>query len=201
MIGRLLLRTWYRTVPLAAVAVFGFIAYVYTFAPSILFKPFYPLEYRAYIAQSAERHTVDPLLVAAVIKAESNWDPASSSTQGAQGLMQLMPETASDMVKLGLVDGDRYDPDDLDDPATSIEIGCAYLAYLIDYFHGSIDLAIAAYNAGLSNASQWSQEDTVLHNAITFPETQAYLIRVNNAWQRYRELYGQEVLSLSQEEG
>lgn len=195
MFLHVLRRTWFRTLPLGAVALFGLIAYLYSFAPSFLFQPFYPLEYRDEIAASTERHTVDPLLVAAVIKAESNWNPTSTSSQGAQGLMQLMPETARDMVRLGLVDGDRFDPDDLSDPATNIEIGCAYLSYLIDYFNGSIDLAIAAYNAGLSNASTWSQEDTVLHNAITFPETQAYLIRVNNAWMRYRELYGPDVLT------
>lgn len=196
---RLLLRAWYRTVPLLLVALFGIICFLYSFAPSVFFRPFYPLEYEPYVAASSARHTVDPLLVAAVIKAESNWEPTSVSSQGAQGLMQLMPETAQDMVRLGLVDGDTYDPRDLDDPATNIEIGCAYLAYLIDYFHGSIDLAIAAYNAGLTNARTWSEEDTVLHNAITFPETQAYLIRVNNAWTRYRELYAQDMSKLTRE--
>lgn len=49
--------------------------------------------------------------------------------------------------------------------------------------------AIAAYNAGMGNVDGWAQQSTSLHNAITFPETQAYLIRVNNAWVRYKTLY------------
>ena len=66
---------------------------------------------------------------------------------------------------------------------------CAYLSYLLAYFNGSTDSAIAAYNAGMGNVDGWTQQSTSLHNAITFPETQAYLIRVNNAWVRYKTLY------------
>ena len=102
--------------------------------------------------------------------------------------MQLMPETASDMISLGLVDS-SYNVSNLSDPATNIEFGCAYLSYLLTYFNGSTDSAIAAYNAGMGNVDGWAQQSTSLHNAITFPETQAYLIRVNNAWVRYKTLY------------
>lgn len=62
-------------------------------------------------------------------------------------------------------------------------------SYLLAYFNGSTDSAIAAYNAGMGNVDGWAQQSTSLHNAITFPETQAYLIRVNNAWVRYKTLY------------
>ena len=103
--------------------------------------------------------------------------------------MQLMPETAQDMIAKGLVDGGEYSAGNLYDPATNIEFGCAYLSYLLTYFNGSTDSAIAAYNAGMGNVDGWAQQSTSLHNAITFPETQAYLIRVNNAWVRYKTLY------------
>lgn len=86
------------------------------------------------------------------------------------------------MIAKGLVDGSEYSADNLNDPATNIEFGCAYLSYLLTYFNGSTDSAIAAYNAGMGNVDGWAQQSTSLHNAITFPETQAYLIRVNNAW-------------------
>ena len=56
----------------------------------------------------------------------------------------------------------------------NIEFGCAYLSYLLAYFNGVTDKAIAAYNAGMGNVDVWAQEDDLLHNAITFPETQAY---------------------------
>lgn len=151
----------------------------------------YPLRYENEITTSASAHGVDPYLVAAVIRSESSWDPEASSHQGARGLMQLMPETAQDMVAKGLVDGKRYPCENLEDPAINIEYGCAYLSYLMTYFNGATDRAIAAYNAGMGNVDGWAKQDKLLHNAITFPETQAYLVRVNMAKARYQELYPQ----------
>lgn len=180
--------SWYRAVPLFVVAVLGAIAAVYTYAPATLFKAIYPLKYEQAIVQSAARHGVDPYLVAAVIRTESSWNPTARSSQGAQGLMQLMPETATEMEQRGLV-STSYSASQLDDPATNIEFGCAYLSYLLSYFNGATDRAIAAYNAGMGNVDDWSQQGTALHNAITFPETQAYLIRVNNAYERYKQIY------------
>ena len=180
--------SWYRTIPLLFVCFFGLIAFFYSSAPAPFFKPLYPLKYEKAIQESSVRYSVDPFLVCAVIKTESNWDPSVSSNQGARGLMQLMPETAQDMLDKGIVQG-SYSAERLDDPQTNIEFGCAYLSYLLKYFNGSTDRAIAAYNAGMANVNTWASQKTVLHNAITFPETQAYLIRVNNALSRYRVLY------------
>lgn len=185
------LLTWYRVLPLIIVLLFGVISFEYSFGPSLVFKSMYPLEYEDDITSSATEHGVDPYLVAAVIRSESSWDPQASSHQGAVGLMQLMPETAQDMIDKGLVDGARYSVDMLEDPAVNIEFGCAYLSYLLDYFNGVTDKAIAAYNAGMGNVDVWTQEDDLLHNAITFPETQAYLVRVTMAQTRYQELYSQ----------
>lgn len=83
--------TWYRLIPLAAVFAFGLISFVYSYAPAAFFKPLYPIDYEAYVKQSSISHNLDPYLVCAVIKSESNWDPKAESNQGAQGLMQLMP--------------------------------------------------------------------------------------------------------------
>ncbi len=181
---------WYRVAPLAFVFVFA----LFRSSTRMLLPPSLSLCIRltteAYVKQSSISHNLDPYLVCAVIKSESNSDPEQlSRTQGARGLMQLMPETAQDMIALGLVDGSEYSADNLNDPATNIEFGCAYFSYLLTYFNGSTDSAIAAYNAGMGNVDGWAQQDTSLHNAITFPETQAYLIRVNNAWVRYKTLY------------
>lgn len=188
---RIRLLSWYRVVPLCIVAVFGLISFAYSFGPSMLFKALYPLEYEDAITESASSHGVDPYLVAAVIRSESSWDANAASSQGAQGLMQLMPQTAADMVEKGLVDGSRYSSDNLLDPETNIEFGCAYLSYLLSYFNGATEKAIAAYNAGLGNVDSWTQDEGLLHNAITFPETQAYLVRVTMARTRYAELYPQ----------
>lgn len=182
---------WYRVFPLTVVLIFGLVSFAFAFAPSLLFKSMYPLRYEDEIAASAATHGVDPYLVAAVIRSESSWDPEASSHQGARGLMQLMPETAQDMVAKGLVDGKRYSYENLEDPTVNIEYGCAYLSYLLTYFNGATDRAIAAYNAGMGNVDGWAKQDKLLHNAITFPETQAYLVRVNMAKDRYQELYPQ----------
>lgn len=190
VLKRLSISGWTRLVPLLIVLFFGLTAAFFVYAPAQLLKPVYPLSYEEEIEASAKRYSVDATLVAAVIKTESNWNPTVESQRGAVGLMQLMPETARDMAALNFVDDTKYDPNNLDDPATNIEYGCAYLSYLIDYFNGSIEHAIAAYNAGLSYVEDWAQDSTVLHNAITFPETQSYLIKVQNAWDRYRVLYG-----------
>lgn len=140
------LLAWYRVVPFLCMIAFGIAALAYAAAPAPLLRLFYPLSHEDQIVDSATRHGVDPYLVAAVIETESGWDEDARSDRGAEGLMQLMPETASDMISLGLVDS-SYDVSNLSDPATNIEFGCAYLSYLISYFNGSTDKAIAAYNA------------------------------------------------------
>ena len=187
--------SWYRLIPLIVVAVFGIASALFSFAPSLIFGALYPLHHEGYIVQSSRSHGVDPYLVAAVIKTESDWDAEAVSSKGAEGLMQLMPETAQDMIDKGIVDGSVYSADNLFDAQTNIEFGCAYLSYLLQYFNGATDRAIAAYNAGMGNVDDWAEQDTVLHNAITFPETQAYLFRVTTAQERYEDLYPDSFLS------
>ena len=90
-----------------------------------------------YISKAAETYQVDAALIKAVIMAESGYNPRAVSHRGAQGLMQLMPNTAR---WLGV--------EDAFDPALNIDGGVRYLRRLIDRFKGDIKLALAAYNAG-----------------------------------------------------
>lgn len=188
--------TWFRVLPLAVVLLFGVISYVYSFGPSLLFKAWYPLEHEEKITEAASKYGVDPYLVAAIIRTESGWDSEAESERGALGLMQLMPETAQDIVVKGYIDGTVYSADNLRDPETNIEFGCAYLSFLLSYFNGATDKAIAAYNAGMGNVETWTQEGDALRKVIAFPETQAYLVRVNMAQSRYRELYPEAFASM-----
>ena len=189
MLKRLHCAGWLRFVALVPALVFCLISMVYSYAPAALVKPLFPLEYEEHIQAAAEQYKVDPYLIAAIIESESNWNPRARSARDAMGLMQLLPATAQDMVDMGYVDGERYNADDLFDPETNIVFGCAYFRYLLDYYDGAVDRVIAAYNAGIGNVEDWVAEDMALHNAITFPETQAYLVRVLNAYNRYSELY------------
>ena len=94
-------------------------------------------QYADLINQIASEEGVDPELVRAIIKAESNFDPRAVSRKGAQGLMQLMPGTAG-----------RYAVTNAFDPETNIRGGVRHLRVMHDRFPGQLPLALAAYNAG-----------------------------------------------------
>lgn len=181
---------WYRTIPLVLMAlVLALTLGVSALPAAVLRGTLYPVDHVSEIESSAARHDVDPYLVAAVIKCESNWDESVESSAGAVGLMQLMPDTAESIASMGLVDSATYDPDDLTDPATNIEYGCAYLGYLDDQL-GSQDAVIAAYNAGLGSVQSWTAGSTgEVSDLIRYPETRFYLQRVTDAYTQYQRLY------------
>jgi len=100
----------------------------------------------AAIVREAKRNGLDPLLVAAIIKVESRFDPLAVSHVGALGLMQLMPPTAQQL------SGDKLNKRHLFDPVLNIELGTAYVAQLLQRFDGDLRKALIAYNAGPSVA-------------------------------------------------
>lgn len=94
-------------------------------------------DYYKVIYEKAIKYDIDPSLVKAIIKTESNWNQRAVSRKGAMGLMQLMPATASEMALR-----DPFNPEE------NIEGGTRYLRYLLERFNGDLTLALAAYNAG-----------------------------------------------------
>ncbi|MGD9947251.1 MAG: transglycosylase SLT domain-containing protein [Desulfobulbus sp.] len=127
-----------------------------------------PQSLNRYIQLAAMQHQVDPLLVTAVIQAESNFDPHALSPKGAQGLMQLMPGTARDL-----------EVDDPFDPVQNINGGTKYLRYLLDNFNGNVELSLAAYNAGPGRVAPYG----VIPN---IPETQDYVAKVMENYRSYK---------------
>ena len=125
-------------------------------------------EYSTQITAAAQRYGVDAALIRAVIHAESGFNPHARSNRGARGLMQLMPGTAADM---GV--------DDVYAVGDNIDGGVKYLAQLLGQFNGDVRLATAAYNAGPANVQRYG-------GVPPFPETQAYVSRVNILKGRYK---------------
>lgn len=194
---------WYRSIPLTLMALMLALSVGLTLLPSaVVRRVLFPVEYATQINGAASRHDVDPYLVAAVIKCESNWDVSAQSAAGAVGLMQLMPSTAQEVARLGLVDSRTYSASDLSNPTNNIEYGAAYLGYLEKQL-GSTDEVIAAYNAGLNMVHTWNASGTSQASAgssfadrIAYPETRIYVQRVNDAYQHYQSLYPEGLTDL-----
>jgi hypothetical protein len=117
-------------------------------------------EYREMIERTALKHGIHPDLVFAVAAVESNFNSRAISEKGAQGLMQLMPDTAA-----------RFGVADAFNPAENVLGGVRYMRYLLDLFNGDSRLALAAYNAG---------ENVVLagRRVPPYPETRRYVEKV-----------------------
>jgi membrane-bound lytic murein transglycosylase B len=123
-----------------------------------------PADIDAAIEQAAARHNVDPNLVRAVVKVESNFNPNAVSRKGAMGLMQLMPSTARQLkVKNPF------------DPEQNVDAGVRHLKQLLESYGGDVKLTLAAYNAG---AGAVARSSGVPH----FAETQNYVRRITNLY-------------------
>jgi soluble lytic murein transglycosylase-like protein len=116
------------------------------------------------VQETAQKHNVDPNLVSAVISTESNWNTSAISRKGAQGLMQLVPETAQ---HFGV-----FNPFD---PAQNVEAGVKYLGTLLDRYNGNLPKALAAYNAGPRVVDRWG-------GVPDFRETREYVRKVTSSY-------------------
>lgn len=139
----------------------------------ILFRPTLyrnldPSKYDHLISKAANKFNLDPNLIKAVIKAESNFNHMAVSPVGAQGLMQLMPATASDM-----------NVRDSFHPESNIEGGARYLSYLLKTYRNDLELALAAYNAGEKAVAKYN------YNIPPYRETQNYVRKVQSFYRSY----------------
>jgi soluble lytic murein transglycosylase len=144
--------------------------------------------------QAAEKH-LDPALIAAVIYAETKFDPRSSAA-GAEGLMQIMPETALYLAHRS--GATTFTTSDLATPEVNIAYGSYYLRYLLNEYHGNVTDALAAYNGGESNVDRWiaaarAQGRSLTVDEIPFPETRAYVSKVLSAERKYRQKYAAQL--------
>ena len=153
----------------------------------------YPMKYTEYVDGACEQFGVPKRIIYAVIRTESNFDASAESSAGAIGLMQITEATFEEISgKLG----DSYEKGMMYDPRTNIRYGTYYLSYLYKYF-GDWDAVFAAYNAGMGTVSGWLKnseyinEDGKLVN-IPYEETKNYVKKINEAAEKYTELYGEK---------
>lgn len=129
-------------------------------------KPFTQQDIDAAIDQAAARHNVDPSLVRAVIKVESNFNPNAVSRKGAMGLMQLMPQTARQLKVVNPFD-----------PEQNVDAGVRHLKKLMESYGGNVKLSLAAYNAGAGAVSRSAGVPRIA-------ETRNYVKRITELYYR-----------------
>jgi soluble lytic murein transglycosylase len=154
-----------------------------------------PLHDQDIIREQARDKHLDPALIAAVIYAETKFDPRPSAA-GAQGLMQILPQTAEFLARRS--GAKTFTTADLATPAVNIAYGSYYLRYLRDEYGGSKLLALAAYNGGEANVDHWlaaarDRGERLTVDDIPFPETRAYVEKVVQAQRDYRNKYATEL--------
>lgn len=147
-------------------------------------KSIYPTEYSEYVYKYSQEYNIDPNLVFAIIKTESNFNPDAGSHAGALGLMQLMPDTFDwlQQYKNGEI---TMDTAQLYNPEINIQYGCIFLEFLLEKYTVE-ETAVAAYNAGFGAVDGWLEDSNYSTDGetlyyIPYPETAAYVEKVENA--------------------
>ena len=151
----------------------------------------YPLAFWSTVQRAAAAQDVDPLLVVAIIRQESMFDPAARSPADARGLMQLLPSTAE---RVAAASEPPIDHTDLNDPENNIELGTRYLRTLLTRFGGDPLRAIAAYNGGDNAVAKWQRQfvdlaDDEFVESITYRETRDYVKKVVANYRAYQQQY------------
>ena len=153
----------------------------------------FPFPYQQIIIENAQQEEINPLLVVSVMRKESSFAPEVSSWAGAVGLMQLLPSTARWVSQ-------QTDLSDyvLTKPADNIKIGTWYIAHNHQRYKNNSLLAIASYNAGTGNVSQWKKryslkDPDLFVEKIPFPETKDYVEGVFSNYWNYLRLYNPDV--------
>ena len=173
-----------KVVPVAVLVLAVAVGLVYfrNGEPTFIDRIRYPLHYQQIVRGHARNYDLDPALLAAVIYQESKFRADAKSSSGAIGLMQLRPQTAEGIaIRTG---GTHFQVSDLYDPEINVRYGSWYLRHLLDKYGDEKD-ALAAYNAGQRNVDEWRAEG----KGIQFPETRAYVDRVEHLKHIYARAY------------
>jgi len=166
-------------------------------APPEFWKLAFPIPYRADLERYAKQNGLDPFLMAALIRQESEFNPKAVSKSNARGLTQIMPATGRELSRRLQVR--PYSTARLFQPSVSLQLGSYYLKSVAASLGGRWEAALAAYNAGLTRANAWLtwadfQEPAEFVETVPFSETRNYVQVVLRNAEMYRRLYGQGAL-------
>jgi soluble lytic murein transglycosylase len=160
--------------------------------PEELWRIVYPLHHWSLIREEAQKYGLDPWLAAALIRNESLFYSNATSSAGAIGLMQIMPETGRIVAEeLGLPTPTIAD---LYDPVLNIRYGMYYLHKRVEEFGGDLVRAVCSYNAGVEAVRQWAEQNKVADadewiELIPYTETRLYIKGILGDVRQYRRLY------------
>ncbi|THF75479.1 lytic transglycosylase domain-containing protein [Cohnella fermenti] len=156
-------------------------------------RTIYPIYYKDEIQRSADRYQIDPKLIAAVIRVESNYKAGAVSPKGALGIMQVMPETAR-----WILEKEDFGAITIEDigrnPEAGIRVGTWYIQELLRQFDGNLNLSLAAYNAGPGKVKTWVAEQVWDGSEkriadIPYGETRHYVKKVLYYYNKYQEVH------------
>ena len=154
-----------------------------------ILKLIYKTNYSEYVEKYAQENDIDPLLIYAIIKAESNFNANAVSNKEAKGLMQLMDSTAEELAKksgINLKDNDILEPD------VNINLGTKYISNLLDKYNNCTEIALAAYNAGSGNVDKWIKTGVIKSDGsdienIPYKETNTYIRKIMRDYKIYKD--------------
>lgn len=181
---------------LGVLLVIGFGGWKIWSSDTVQMRFVYMWDYQQDIVTYSKKNNVDPFLVAAIIKNESNFKHDAVSKVGAVGLMQIMPETGRWIAEqMGL---ENYQDSDLYQTRKNIRMGCWYVGELEHEFQHNLVLLMVAYNAGRGQTHEWMQENSWDYNfndikSIPYPDTREYVAKVMQDRDKYYLLYKDKI--------
>ncbi len=165
-------------------------------APLEFWRFAFPLPYRDELERFAKQNGLDPFLVAALIRQESEFNPKAVSRANARGLTQILPVTGRELSRKLKVK--TFATASLFVPAVNLQLGTFYLKTIVDNLGGRWEAALAAYNAGPTRAKAWSswgefREPAEFIETVPFSETRNYIQTVLRNADTYRRIYGNDI--------
>ena len=153
----------------------------------------YPQRFTEYVEYYAGKYGIDPMILYAFIRTESNFDPNADSDAGARGLMQIT-EVTFDWIKMKIAPTESLTFDDLYDPETNIRFGSYFVSYCLDRYTGHLATAAAAYHSGVGTVDGLLGQEAYSTDGVTldhypYPQMRLYVKKITESYQHYSEIY------------